>query len=158
MLDKAKAEIDHLAHFTVDWREIRRGRAIVEIEFTFRPKSAPAQLTAMEGDRPEATAPSSVAQASPSTPAPALPAPTRAPTKKPASVDATLRFPTGSLLYGAEPFGEIAKTHGGGWARDIIADAYRREMGGRLANLTGVNLIKSWTGFCQAFAARRGRP
>lgn len=158
VLDKAKAEIDHLAHFTVDWREIRRGRAIVEIEFTFRPKSAPAQLTAMEGDRQEATAPPNVAQGSLSTPAPALAAPPRAPTRKPASVDATLRFPTGSLLYGAEPFGDIAKTHGGGWARDIIADAYRSEMGGRLANLTGVKLIKSWTGFCQAFAARRGRP
>ena len=31
VLEKAKAEIDHLAHFTVDWREIRRGRTIVEI-------------------------------------------------------------------------------------------------------------------------------
>jgi hypothetical protein len=69
-----------------------------------------------------------------------------------------LRFPSGSLLYGAEPFGELARVHGGGWARDLIADAYRNEMGGRLANLTGAKLVKSWTGFCQAFAARRGRP
>jgi len=44
VLDKAKAEIDHLAHFTVDWREIRRGRAIVEIEFHFHPKAAPSSL------------------------------------------------------------------------------------------------------------------
>jgi hypothetical protein len=44
VLDKAKAEIDHLAHFTVDWREIRRGRAIVELEFHFHPKTAPEQL------------------------------------------------------------------------------------------------------------------
>jgi hypothetical protein len=67
------------------------------------------------------------------------------------------QFPTGSLMY-SEPFGEIARVHGGGWARDLIADAYREQMGGRLANLTGTKLVKSWTGFCQAFAARRGRP
>ena len=48
--------------------------------------------------------------------------------------------------------------HGGGWDRDLIAAAYREQMGARLEGLTGQKLLKSWTGFCQAFAARRGRP
>ena len=48
VLEKAKAEIDHLSHFTVEWREIRRGRTITEIEFTFHPKIAPARLTAVD--------------------------------------------------------------------------------------------------------------
>jgi hypothetical protein len=61
-------------------------------------------------------------------------------------------------MYGAEPFGEIARAHGGGWDRDLIAGAYREAMGERLGNLSGAKLVKSWTGFCQAFAARRGRP
>ncbi|OYX33529.1 MAG: replication initiation protein [Caulobacterales bacterium 32-69-10] len=159
VLEKAKAEIDHLAHFTVDWREIRRGRAIVEIEFTFQPKMAPAQLTMAESDGEDATPDARRAdQVMPIATPPALPAPVRAPTKRPGSTETALRFPSGSLLYGSEPFGELAKVHGGGWSRDLIADAYRSEMGERLANLSGTKLVKSWTGFCQAFAARRGRP
>lgn len=165
VLDKAKAEIDHLAHFTVDWREIRRGRAIIEIEFTFRPKAAPAQLTMAESEGDDAAVDARLADrampvaVAPTPPAPpALPAPVRASAKRPGASDTALRFPSGSLLYGAEPFGEIARTHGGGWDRDLIAGAYRQEMGGRLARLTGNNLVKSWTGFCQSFAARRGRP
>jgi replication initiator protein len=160
VLDKAKAEIDHLAHFTVDWREIRRGRTIVEIEFTFHPKSAPAQLVAADDDngggvRPVAL-PESAAQ--PAAAPPALPAPALRSAARPKANDTALRFPSGTLQYGAEPFGEIARVHGGGWARDLIADAYREQMDARLANLTGAKLVKSWTGFCQAFAARRGRP
>jgi hypothetical protein len=61
-------------------------------------------------------------------------------------------------MYGAEPFGDSARAHGGGWDRDLIAGAYREAMGERLGNLSGPKLVKSWTGFCQAFAARRGRP
>ena len=157
VLDKAKAEIDNLAHFTVEWREIRRGRAIIEIEFTFHPKSAPTQLVAIDSGERQL-------QAAPAVPSPALPAPAtgaKAVAIKPAAdkaSDTALRFPSGSLMYAAEPFGEIARAHGGGWARDLIADAYREQMGGRLANLTGAKLVKSWTGFCQAFASRRGRP
>jgi len=161
VLEKAKAEIDHLAHFTVEWREIRRGRAIVEIEFTFHPKSAPDQLvTVDENERHSAGraarregAVERVVQS------PALPSPTSPAAKaRPKTAEPVLRFPSGSLMYGAEPFGEIARTHGGGWSRDLIADAYREQMGERLRNLTGTKLVKSWTGFCQAFAARRGRP
>jgi hypothetical protein len=38
VLDPAKAELDHLAHFTVTWREKRQGRKVTEIELTFWPK------------------------------------------------------------------------------------------------------------------------
>jgi hypothetical protein len=160
VLEKAKAEIDHLAHFTVDWREIRRGRTIVEIEFTFHPKTAPTQLLAGDDDSgqgaqpaPRYETPIRPVAAPPALPAPALGSPARAKAN-----DTSLRFPSGTLQYGAEPFGEIARVHGGGWARDLIADAYREQMDTRLTNLTGAKLVKSWTGFCQAFAARRGRP
>ena len=156
VLEKAKAEIDHLAHFTVDWREIRRGRTIVEIEFTFHPKSVPAQLLAVDDDNRHAAGSGArredVAKRVAAPPAPP------APSKRPKVNDSAQRFPTGTLQYGSEPFGEIARVHGGGWARDLIADAYREQMGARLSNLTGAKLVKSWTGFCQAFAARRGRP
>jgi hypothetical protein len=161
VLEKASAEINQLAHFTVEWREIKRGRAVAEVEFTFHPKSAPAQLTLAA----DAEASASSAQrrsgaaspgSSPSPPAASILAPA-GPT--PAKVaDSGARFPSGSLQYGAEPFGTIARDHGGGWDRDLIANAYREQMGGRLANLSGGKLIKSWTGFCQAYAARRGRP
>jgi hypothetical protein len=160
VLEKAKAEIDHLAHFTVDWREIRRGRTIVEIEFTFHPKTAPTQLLAGDDDSgqgaqpaPRYETPIRPVAVPPALPAPALGSPARAKAN-----DTSLRFPSGTLQYGAEPFGEIARVHGGGWARDLIADAYREQMDTRLTNLTGAKLVKSWTGFCQAFAARRGRP
>lgn len=156
VLEKAKAEIDHLAHFTVDWREIRRGRTIVEIEFTFHPKSAPAQLLA--ADEGAAVGAGRERTIKPVAAPPALPAPALGSPARPKAMDTNLRFPSGSLQYGAEPFGEIARVHGGGWARDLIADAYRDQMGARLSNLMGAKLVKSWTGFCQAFAARRGRP
>ena len=161
VLDKAKAEIDHLAHFTVDWREIRRGRAIVEVEFHFHPKSAPEQLltvaeierhaTGREG-RGRGAVEDAVAAV------PALPAPPRTPPRPAKAAIGATGFPGGSLLYAAGPFGEIAQAHGGGWDRDLIAAAYREQMGARLEGLTGQKLVKSWTGFCQAFAARRGRP
>jgi hypothetical protein len=167
VLDKAKAEIDQLAHFTVDWREIRRGRAIVEVEFQFRPKSAPEQLLTVaeiarhasgRGARREGAVEEIVVEA------PALPAPPQSVARAAAPRASLARakgiggFPSGSLQYGSGPFGEIARTHGGGWDRDLIAAAYREQMGPRLDGLAGQKLMKSWTGFCQAFAARRGRP
>jgi hypothetical protein len=161
VLEKAKAEIDHLAHFTVDWHEIKRGRTIVEIELTFHPKTAPAKLLGPDESQHQAAsrpAPRDEAVARAPVARPALPSPARPARAKARSADAPARFPSGSLQYGPEPFGEIARIHGGGWARDIIADAYREQMGERLKNLMGTKLVKSWTGFCQAFAARRGRP
>lgn len=37
-LDMAKSEIDHIAPFTLSWRESRRGRAVVAVELRFEPK------------------------------------------------------------------------------------------------------------------------
>jgi hypothetical protein len=155
VLEKAKAEIDHLAHFTVEWREIKRGRTIAEIEFTFSPKSVPAQLPAPEDGDVGAARPAPPARAAKS---PALPSPSPDAARRAKPAEGPAAFPGASLAYGAGPFGEIARTHGGGWDRDLIASAYREAMGERLANLSGAKLVKSWTGFCQAFAARRGRP
>jgi hypothetical protein len=160
VLDRAKAEIDQLAHFTVDWREIRRGRAVVEVEFTFQAKGAPEQLsTVAENERHAAGRRARregtvehVVEDPPPLPRPAAALP------KPKASQTVLRFPDGSLQFALGPFGEIARTHGGGWDRDMIAAAYREQMGERLAALTGAKLVKSWTGYCQAFAARRGRP
>ena len=38
VLEKAKSEIDQLAHFRVEWREIRQGRTVTELEFRFDPQ------------------------------------------------------------------------------------------------------------------------
>ncbi|MBC3640933.1 replication initiation protein, partial [Klebsiella sp. Kps] len=48
VLQVAKAEIDQLAHFTVEWDEIRRGRAVTELIFRFAPKDAPAQIETVD--------------------------------------------------------------------------------------------------------------
>jgi hypothetical protein len=161
VLEKAKAEIDLLAHFTVEWREIKRGRAVAEVEFAFHPKNAPAQF-GLAGDvdrqEPRRTLPVGPGVSTNLAASLALPRPLRAGKSAAKSSNAAAYFPSGSLQFAAEPFGSIAREHGGGWDRDVIANAYREQMGGRLANLTGMKLIKSWTGFCQAYAARRGRP
>jgi hypothetical protein len=163
VLEKAKAEIDQLAHFTVEWREIRRGRAVVELEFHFHAKSAPEQLTAVEenerhavGRRARRENAVEVVVETVAVPAPQSAAVARKPAAK--RLAAGPQFPEGSLRYADAQFGEIARDQGGGWDRDIIAQAYREQMGDRLQALTGTKLMKSWTGFCQAFAARRGRP
>lgn len=66
-------------------------------------------------------------------------------------------FPTGSLSFGDEeqPFRIIARAHGGGYDIDLIADAYRHQVGDKLAGLTGTRLIKSFTAFCASYVARR---
>lgn len=52
VLEKAKSEIDQLAHFRVEWREIRQGRTVTELEFRFEPKGAPEVIeTVAELDR-----------------------------------------------------------------------------------------------------------
>lgn len=44
VLQTAKSEIDQLAHFRVEWKETRQGRAVAEVEFRFEAKDAPAQI------------------------------------------------------------------------------------------------------------------
>jgi hypothetical protein len=159
VLERAKAEVDQLAHFTVDWREIKRGRSISEVEFQFLAKGAPEQLSTVAEIERHAAGRRARREGSVETliePAPPLPAPGGKASKGRTTPEPG--FPEASLHYAQGPFGEIARVHGGGWDRDLIAAAYREQMGERLGGLSGAKLIKSWTGFCQAFAARRGRP
>lgn len=154
VLEKAKSEIDQLAHFTVTWQEFRRGRTVEELEFTFEAKSAPDQIRRVSelerhssGRKPrrEGTVEAVV------TPSPAL-----APNPNAVGAKASA-FPEGSIRYN-ENLSDIARRYGGGWDIDLIARAYRETTGDRLAKLSGAKLEKSWKGFCEAFAARRGRP
>ena len=45
-LDMAKSEIDHIAPFTLTWRESRHGRAVVAVELRFEPKDPTAVAAA----------------------------------------------------------------------------------------------------------------
>jgi hypothetical protein len=196
----AKTEIDQLAHFRVEWKEIRRGRAVAELEFRFEAKDAPAQIGTVDelerhssgrrarrdaqveeivGGRPlpspapsandpvlapaasspgELAAPAEARDASTSG-EPTAPLGARA-SKRPAAPKPFDSFPQGRLNYGPSEmaFRKIGQLYGGGWDVDIIADAYREQMGDRLKVLSGAKLEKSWKGFCEAFFARRGRP
>ncbi len=156
VLTVAQGEIDQLAHFTCDWNEIKRGRAVVELEFRFIPKGAPAQLattdeivrhSAGRKERRVETVEQVVAD-DPPPPSPATPG------------TVWERFPSGRLHFGETENAarRIGQQYGGGWDVDLIADAYRDHMGQRLALLSGAKLEKSWRGFCEAFLARRGRP
>lgn len=160
VLTVAQSEIDQLAHYNLEWKELRRGRAVAEIEFRFIPKDAPAQIQTVDelerhssGRRvrregevetvaivPEVPLKAKRALASPTTP--------------------WDKFPEGTLRYGSAEsvFRDVALRYGGGWDMDVIADAYRQQMGDRLGALRGAKLEKSWRGFCEAFLARRGRP
>lgn len=71
---------------------------------------------------------------------------------------AVVSFPTGSISFGDEErlFRQIAREHGGGYDTDLIAEAYRHQVGASLAQLTGPRLEKSFVAFCQSYAARRG--
>ena len=168
----AKGEIDQLAHFTVDWTESRRGRAVAELAFRFTPKDAPAQIVTVDEvsrhsagrrARRKGEVEREVGPLPPGAEAPQATALPASPTRPRGSADGAAvwdRFPDGGLQFG--PTGkaarEIALKVGGGWDVDLMADAYRAHMGSRLASLSGTKLEKSWKGFCEAFYARRGRP
>lgn len=152
VLQTAKSEIDQLAHFLVEWREIRRGRAVTELEFTFLPKGAPAQINTID----EIGRHSVGRQARRSSTVEEV---VESPTISKPSLDKSraLAFPSGTLRYGGDPeLRAIALKHGGGWDVDLIASAYRDQMGARLAKLSDQKLRASWTGFCESWAARRG--
>lgn len=164
VLQTARSEIDQLAHFTVDWREIKQGRTIKEIEFSFAPKDAPAQIDAVDelsrhstGRRARRSDTVEVATNEALSPVLRLTQTESSSALKPTAITDT--FPSGSLRFSAgAAFYAIGKSDGGGWDIDMIADAYREQMGERLSKLSGAKLRKSWQGFCQSFAARRGRP
>ena len=160
VLEKAKAEIDQLAHFRVEWREIRQGRTVTEIEFRFEPKDAPEQIATVDEiarhsagrkarreDEVETVAVEAVTQAA-----------VAALVSKDKTGAGEVTFPNGTIRFGSDTLAAIGRSAGGGWDIDLIADAYRAQMGERLAKLKGAKLIASWTGFCESFLARRGRP
>lgn len=172
VLKVAQAEIDQLAHFTVEWTETKRSRAVSEIEFRFKPKAPPEQIETVDEltrhssgrvARREKTvetmtvaddqlvSPDAIGQLVAGLSA-KLAAPDSTPRAKFAS------FPSGSLKYGSEEFYDIGKTYGGGWDVDMIATAYRDNMGERLHRISGRALEKSWKGWCESYSARRGRP
>lgn len=158
VLDKAKAEIDQLAHFRVDWREIRQGRTVTELEFRFEPKGAPEVIeTVDELDRHssgrqarrEGTIETlAVGQG-------AIPAPRAAITGRKPEEET---FPSGTLRFGNDDLLAIGAQHGGGWDVDLIADGFRAHMGERLEKLRGTKMLAAWKGFCEGWFNRRGRP
>jgi len=161
VLEVAKAEIDQLAHFTVDWETIRKGRKVVELVLRFSPKDAKAQINTVDELARHSTGRKARREGhsedvvEPKTPAAIKQLPV------PKNVDErTVVFPTGPISFGAKnaPFYEVAKTYGGGWDSDLIAQAYRDYMGLRLDSLRGRGLLRSWEGFCKSFATRRGPP
>lgn len=159
VLEKAKSEIDQLAHFRVEWREIRQGRTVTELEFRFEPKGAPEVLeTVDELDRHsagrQARRTGSVETVTAGQGAIAAPA-TDAPVTK--QLEST--FPSsGSIRFGHADLLKVAKKHGGGWDVDLIASGFREHMGNRLEKLRGAKLIAAWKGFCEGWVNRRGRP
>jgi hypothetical protein len=179
VLKIAKTEIDQLAHFTVEWEEIRRGRAVVEIVFRFAPKGAPSQIATVDElarhsagrkarrehavetvvaiGREELADPAEVTHLLTAATTSLTMGEDRARDKAPRP---WARFPRGKLHFGTteQAARAIGLRHGGGWDVDLIADAYREAMGDRLESLSGAKLEKSWKGFCEAFFARRGRP
>lgn len=178
VLEVAKSEIDQLAHFRVEWREIRQGRTVAELEFRFIPKDAPAQIATVDelerhsvgrqARRDDSVETVSILDVVNEAPAPrgsvrsvadALPAGLkRLGAEVSASKSQLGPFPSGSLRFGQDELRGIALEYGGGWDIDMIANAYRETMGDRRAKLTGQKLRASWRGFCESWVARRGRP
>ena len=158
VLEKAKSEIDQLAHFRVEWREIRQGRTVTELEFRFDPKGPPEVIeTVDELDRHSAgrQARREGAVDSISVGQGAIAAPRKAVTSgKP--LEET--FPNGSLRFGNDDLLAIGRQYGGGWDVDLIANGFRTHMGERLEKLRGAKLVAAWKGFCEGWFNRRGRP
>ncbi len=157
VLEKAKAEIDQLAHFRVEWREIRQGRTVAEIEFRFEPKGAPEVIeTVDELDRHSSgrkeRRDGTVEQVAVGKGGDTISArPPRA-----AKIEEPL-FPRGSISFGHDEIVGIARQFGGGWDVDLIAQGFRDHMGSRLDKLRGAKLAAAWKGFCESWVTRRGR-
>lgn len=159
VLEKAKSEIDQLAHFRVEWREIRQGRTVTELEFRFEPKGAPEVLeTVDELDRHSAGRQARrTGSVETITTGQGVIAST--PGAAPAIKQSESTFPSsGSIRFGHADLLEVARKHGGGWDVDLIASGFREHMGNRLQKLRGAKLIAAWKGFCEGWVNRRGRP
>lgn len=156
VLEKAKAEIDQLAHFRVEWREIRQGRTVAEIEFRFEPKDAPELIATV--DELERHSGGRKQRRDGSVETVSLAAPTLPAAKSGTAAKTNGEtFPSGTIRFGAEELAAIGRRSGGGWDIDLIADGFRSQMGSRLEKLRGPKLISAWTGFCEGWVTRRGR-
>jgi Initiator Replication protein len=151
VLEKAKAEIDQLADFTMSWAEVRgdgRGRPVKSVILSFEPKEAAlVDAAADELDRPkigrQARRDGTVEQVVDT---------------KVVAIGEARTFPTGSLRFcGDDRLLAAVLDFGGGWDRDYIAEAYRGHMGESLSGLKGDRLYRSWEGFCKSFVSKRGR-
>ena len=67
-------------------------------------------------------------------------------------------FPAGSLRYGEREkrFYAVALATGGGFDVDKIAEAYRAKYGVLMQNRSEEDVMRSWEGFCKAYATARG--
>ena len=145
VLVKAQTEVDQIAHFTFEWKEIRssaRGRRVEALEFRFSPKSAGmVDEAADELDRPRA----------------GRKARRDGTVENVVTLSAPLSFPaSGPIDYAPTHLADIARQHGGGWDKNMIAGAYRQQMGEKLKTLTGDRMLESWTGFCKGWVKKRG--
>jgi hypothetical protein len=157
VLEKAKAEIDQLAHFRVEWREIRQGRTVAEIEFRFEPKGAPEVIeTVDELDRHSSgrkeRRDGTVEQVVSTDGGKCI----TAKSSRARKIDEPL-FPRGSISFGHDEIVGIARQFGGGWDVELIAQSFRDHMGSRLDKLRGAKLAAAWKGFCESWVTRRGR-
>ncbi|MBK6492201.1 MAG: replication initiation protein [Sphingomonadales bacterium] len=159
VLEKARSEIDQLAHFRVEWREIRQGRTVTELEFRFEPKGAPEVLeTVDELDRHSAGR-QARRTGSVETVTAGQGAIAASTTAAPVAKQLESTFPSsGSIRFGHADLLEVARKHGGGWDVDLIASGFREHMGNRLDKLRGAKLLAAWKGFCEGWVNRRGRP
>jgi hypothetical protein len=156
VLEKAKAEIDQLAHFRVEWQEIRRGRTVTDLEFRFEPKDAPELIATVDELERHSSGRKQRRNGTVEAITIALPA-VGGRVIAAVSRSTDLSFPSASIRFGAEEIAAIARREGGGWDIDLIADGFRQQMGDRLEKVRGVKLLKAWTGFCEGWTTRRGR-
>lgn len=149
VLVPARDEIAQLAHFTLEWEEIRNGRKVTSLRLNFKLKAGDDALQAAEEAerhsagrraRREGTVEEVLA------PSPALPV---------AAPVVREDFPTGAISY-SEPWRSIAREHGGGWDINEIAAEFRKSPAS--AKLKGKRLEVAFISFCQKWAANRRKP
>ncbi|MCE7798102.1 replication initiation protein [Sphingobium sufflavum] len=156
VLERAKAEIDQLAHFRVEWKEIRQGRKVTDIEFRFEPKDAPQLIATVDELERHSVGRRQLRIGEVEGVEVAMGIRSSAPTEPTAKSD-DLVFPNGTISFGFDDLASIARREGGGWDIDLIAAAFRTQMGPRLEKVRGARLLKAWTGFCEGWTTRRGR-
>ena len=67
-------------------------------------------------------------------------------------------FPEGSLRWSerGKRFLAVGLVKGGDFDVDLIAEAYRKKFGEQMQNRSEEDVMRSWEGFCKAYAAARG--